>query len=114
MATIFYPPGFAFGASDEDLMGLRRPPVKIWQVWREQGTLSLIPCQRRREGAVPKVLMPPSGWPWGPEGKQQGSSPPKGQPQEMVVLAQRRKCWGEWVLEPPLPTPFSLRRQKKG
>lgn len=69
MATVSYPPGFAFDASDEDLMGLRRPPVKIWQVWREQGTLSLIPCQRCRQGAVPKVLMPPSGWPQGPDGK---------------------------------------------
>ena len=51
----------------------------------------------------------------GTRGKaKQGSSPPKGQPQGMVVLAQRRKCWGEWVLGPPLPTPFPLRRQKKG
>lgn len=69
VATVSYPPGFAFDASDEDLMGLRRPPVKIWQVWREQGTLSLTPCERCREGAVPKVLMPPSGWPQGPDGK---------------------------------------------
>lgn len=39
MATVSYPLGFAFGASDKDLMGLKHPPVETWEeVWGEQGT----------------------------------------------------------------------------
>lgn len=29
VATVFYPSGFAFGASDKDLMGLKHPSVEM-------------------------------------------------------------------------------------
>lgn len=46
MAAVSCPLDCAFGASDKDLIGLKRPPpVETWEeVWGGQGTLIL--CQR--------------------------------------------------------------------
>lgn len=52
VATVCYPPGFAFDASDEDLMGLRPSSMRYMAGLEKAGHTGLTPCERCREGAL--------------------------------------------------------------